>query len=203
MKYFLITGIILIVGISYENNLHVSLATNSTDNTDIIGLPKNLTSLGTLVGGIAAAVGVPITVITSYYQKKQQRLHSMMEVFKLLNDNEHRHARFLVFQTYKEYKNGKKDAFENKAISKEISMVRADFDQIGILIENKLVPKQVFLRAYWNTVLVCWMSLKEHIHQERLRRDYPSYMTYFEKLSNDAKAYWKKHHPETRDIKVY
>jgi hypothetical protein len=81
-------------------------------------------------------------------------------------------------------------------------MVRADFDQMGILLVNNLIPKDVFLGAYWHTVLLCWKALKQNIANERDVRANPSYMQYFQKLKVEAESYWREHHSEVKEIKL-
>ena len=173
---------------------------DSSTQSELSSKFTNLGILGPLLGGVAVAVGLPISAITSYYQRKQQRLNSMIEIFKLLNNEEHRKARRKVYAAYTKGEIADKVTDD---LNVDISIVRADFDQVGILVENKFVPKKMLLEAYWNTVLVSWKSLEDHIQRERTRRDYPSYMKYFEGLRKDAYRYWKKYHPETRHIKVW
>jgi hypothetical protein len=38
-------------------------------------------------------------------------------------------------------------------------MVRADFNQMGSLINNGLIPERPFLEQYYNTILISWKAL--------------------------------------------
>jgi hypothetical protein len=88
-----------------------------------------------------------------------------------------------------------REAFQDENIKKSIAMVRADMDQIGTLYHHNLIPREIFLEAYWNTVLICWKALRENIEEERIQRGYPTYMKYFEELKEECESYGKKYHP--------
>ncbi len=96
-----------------------------------------------------------------------------------------------------------RDIFNSDGVRQDAAMVRADLDQIGMLVDNGLIPKKMFLKVYWNTVLICWKALKDDIEQQRKNRDYPSYMYYFEKLNGMAYKYWKKKEKGTKLPKVF
>jgi hypothetical protein len=130
-------------------------------------------------------------------------MDSLMEVFKILNEDDHRKARRTTYKVFKEYESGILDAFSKKGVEGEIAKVRADMDQMGTLVHHNLIPRKVFLEAYWNTILVCWKALENNIEQERIRRQYPTYMKYFQELKDQARRYWKKYHTEVRHIDVY
>jgi len=63
------------------------------------------------------------------------------------------------------------------------------------MIKNELLEKQTFLDVYANTVLLCWKSLEEHIQDERVKRNYPTYMQFFEYLYEESKTYWQQKYP--------
>ena len=86
-------------------------------------------------------------------------------------------------------------------ITKMLPMVRADMDQMGLLIHQELIDKNIFLQAYWNTVLVCWKALKDDIKREQIEREYPSYMEHFRWLNDEAMEYRRLRHPDSK-IKV-
>jgi hypothetical protein len=158
-----------------------------------------------VIGSIATAVGVGVASITIYYQKKQYKLSALIEVFKLLNSSDHREARKIIYGKYK----GKADIHSSsfrEALAKQENtdiiiqdsqaMVRADFDQMGALSKNELIPECPFLDAYWHTVLMCWKALEGDIVGQRNQRQNPAYMKNFEELKNKAEAYRKKVHAD-------
>jgi cellulose synthase/poly-beta-1,6-N-acetylglucosamine synthase-like glycosyltransferase len=165
-----------------------------------------------LVPIITTLIGAFITIVVFYFQRKQQRvsaeyqekqlnLSAMMEVFKILNNDEHRQARENVYSACKQFDQGQKEIFQNENIRKNAAMVRADFDEIGLLIQNGLVPKDMFLSAYWNTVIISWKALKDDIAKERLRRKYSMYMAFFEQLYQEAEDYAKENGMDTKTWK--
>jgi len=167
--------------------------------------------LATFLGLIVAAVGVIVAIITFYYQRKQYELGALIEAFKLLNSPDHREARTITYGKFK----GKSDIrssrirealarHENTDILMEESqaMVRADFDQMGALIKNKLIPETAFLDVYWHTVLMCWKALENEIKEQRNQRQNPPYMINFEELKKRAESYRKKVHQDV-PIEIY
>lgn len=63
-------------------------------------------------------------------------------------------------------------------------------DQMGLLIDDGLLDEVMFLKAYWNTVLVSWKALEENINQERSKRTgYKSYMKNFQELKDKARRF--------------
>ncbi len=70
-------------------------------------------------------------------------------------------------------------------------IVKADFDQIGSLVENKAVPRDEFLKIYWFEVLKIWKVLfKDEI--ENIRAMDPGYMRKFETLKDWAEQHQKQ-----------
>ena len=63
-------------------------------------------------------------------------------------------------------------------------MVLADFDQMGSLIENKLIPKDPFLQAYWNTII----SSYEVLEVSKEKRDF---YNHFKDLYSKSKSFQK------------
>ena len=76
------------------------------------------------------------------------------------------------------------------AIQKESAeIVKADFDEIGSLIENKSVPGKEFLKRYWLEVLKSWTVLCDEI--QKIRQIDPNYMENFGKVKRRAEGYRK------------
>jgi uncharacterized protein YqgQ len=147
--------------------------------------------------GIASAV---ISAFTIYFRKKQYEvtakqynLNALLEVFQLLNNDTHRKARQAVYRHHRSKLDGKNPNEED--VHQEIAMVRSDFDMIGTFIRNELIPKEVFLDAYWDTTLVCWNALEDNIRKEREIRQNQHYMANFEYLASEAKQYKEKYMP--------
>ena len=64
-----------------------------------------------------------------------------MEAFKLLNNQDHRAAREDVYNLYKQYEsNSDLSIFEHKSVE----IVRADFDEIGSLVNQEVCKRKEF-----------------------------------------------------------
>lgn len=195
------TEAIFFIFILYANGSILDERTNSNDLNLTSNFLINLTQLIPLIASIAATIGLPVSLITFYYQKKQQKFNALIEVFQLLNNEEHRQARAKVYDVYKQFSEGNVSAFKENQST--IAMVRADFDQMGTLIDNNLIPKKIFLEVYWHTILISWKALEKNIEDEIRIRANPSYMKYFKKLKDEAENYWQKNHPEVKYLKIY
>jgi hypothetical protein len=138
--------------------------TNSTDiNQPWWTSPDWLTAIGTVGTVIIAS----IVAIASYNTtRKSEQSRALTDVFRLLDDNAHRNARRRIVNLYGEKDErrikkilaimglkkddiGREDAIYRE--SKEI--VKADFNEIGSLLENKLILRNEFLKIYWLDLL--------------------------------------------------
>ena len=158
------------------------------------------------IASYIAIAAVAVSAITYRYQRKQYRFSALAEVFKLLNDEKHRVARRVVYNFYKGREGcvgslslldlGFPEGTPTNHIIKEYqAIVRNDFNQIGSLIKNKLLPEKAFMDTYWYAILRCWMALEAEIRKERDTRGHPSYMKNFEDLYNRSDRYRCKKYP--------
>jgi hypothetical protein len=72
-------------------------------------------------------------------------------------------------------------------------MVRADFDQMGMLVKKGAIYKNEFLEAYGYNAYQCWEMLKDQIIYERSSvsdRKFDMYMKNYEDIAMDALQYW-------------
>jgi len=145
-------------------------------------------------------------------QKEKNKREALIEVFKLLNDNAHRNARRRVHRLRNassiEQKREilydmnacRKDDLDPKieAIhteSKEI--VKADFEQIGALVKQQLVPQDDFIEIYWHTIILSWNDLDGEIKKMKVAN--PSYMRNFGDLKIKADEYREKNHNNLKE----
>lgn len=169
-----------------------------TDTTSIIELLNQQSSTEFwLVVGTFAAVGVTVVgiLISSWLQNRHTKLSALLEVFKLLNDEDARNYRkFLFMDLY--YREHNEQSSRNPEQFDELAQkVRADFDQVGSLVREKLVPKNAFLRVYWDTTIRSWNALHTNVMNERNVRNNTTYMENFEWLNRKANEYKARHHP--------
>lgn len=86
-----------------------------------------------------------------------------LKAFEILNDNAHRNARIRLYRAAEipdeAAKNahlralGVEDKHLRTIIKESENIVLADFDQMGTLVKNKLLPVNEFLKVYWNTII--------------------------------------------------
>jgi hypothetical protein len=151
---------------------------------------------------IVGAAAVAVSIITYVYQRKQLKLNSLMEVFKVLNLPDHREARKV---TYGEKTHASYDILkitrpevdgtllgEIERVSTDI--VKGDMNNAATLIYHGLMDESIFLEEYWWIVLRCWDSVKDTVIQRRSSGTGAlSYMRNLEKLTSKAEEYAKEH----------
>jgi hypothetical protein len=119
---------------------------------------------------------------------KQRELVGLLEAFRLLDSPEHRKSRKKVFEKYFEFlKERNPNVFTGVT---EIGDVMADFDVIGKLVEKENISRDDFLNVYGSLVYRCWRLLEVHIEQERKSREFPKFMSNFERLAIEGYHYW-------------
>jgi hypothetical protein len=138
-------------------------------------------------------VAIAISLFAYFGQRKQNKFVTLVEVFKLLNSHDERKARKLIYSAYRQKSRNDgiieaSDLPEND-LRESIERIRADFDQIGSLNENKLIPEKAFLDSCWDPTIRCWKCLEDDIKNERKERNNNNYMKYFESLYNKAEKY--------------
>ena len=74
--------------------------------------------------------------------------------------------------------------FVQPDVKNDVELVKADFDQVGALVKNKLIDKCTILDTYGLTIVDCWRHLEEHI--KSLAKDNPKYMSNFKSIAEEA-----------------
>lgn len=152
---------------------------SSFDLSQFIGLAPVIVAIVGISSGIA-------TWATHYYQKKQYKLNALIGAFEQLNDLEHRHARSKIYEIFTAWGGANRYLSELNQFSDCVELVKADFDQIGSLIKNKLVDKQVFLDVYGTTIINYWQYLRDEIEGQKNARKDQLYMKNFKWLVDEA-----------------
>jgi hypothetical protein len=152
---------------------------------------------------VALFVGIGSIVvgfITYSFQNKQHKLNGLLEAFKLLNDEKHRLAREHVYTLGDKYEKEKDvGIFRSKGEKEYVEIVRADFDQLGMLVKRKSILKDSFLEAYGYNAFRCWECLEDHVLEQREIRQFPAYMRNFEYIAQESEIYWRE--VEEQDLK--
>jgi len=147
-------------------------------------------ALSTCVVGISTIVSVILYIRD---RDKQNQTTLTLEVFKLLNDDDHRIARKLTYEVYGKFKTSNDiKVFDDESHRRFINMTANDLDHVGSLIKNSPSIKKTFFDIYADTVIICWKALEEHIKAERNKRKANFYMKFFEWLNNKAITYWRQ-----------
>jgi len=126
-----------------------------------------------------------------------KELMVLIEVLRILRNEENRKARRIVYKTYLQYeKNKNLNIFQKPKIKSFIDLVKGDFDEIGFWMNTGLLKKEPFFALYSDTVRRSWIALKPNIVFERKQRKEKKsknkstiFMNYFEYLANKAKKY--------------
>ncbi len=121
----------------------------------------------------------------------------LIEVMRILRNEENRKARRIVYTTYLQYKKNKNlNIFKKPKNKSFIDLVKGDLDEIGFWMSIGLLKKEPFFSLYSDTVRRSWIALKPNIVFERKQRKEKNsknkstiFMNYFEYLANQAKKY--------------
>ena len=151
---------------------------------------------------IVGAAGFTVSLITYIYQRKQLKLNSLMEVFKVLNLPNHREARKVTYgkgtdASYEILEISRADPKHEEIERVSTDMVKGDMNNAATLIYHGLMDESIFLEEYWWIVLRCWDSVKDSVYKRRESGTGAlSYMRNLEKLNTKAEDYAKKHFKE-------
>jgi hypothetical protein len=147
--------------------------------------------------------------------KKNLQMRGLVLVFEKLNGDKQRYARKKIFSAYYQcLKQEEKpteftpDNFKdhpvynivdfNKSVLTYAENVRADLEEIAVMIKNELVEKEAYFDAYWGSMLRCFMALHGFIEATRDKSGTKHYTTYLEQQSYDALRYWRDKHPDSK-----
>jgi hypothetical protein len=186
-----------------KDPMTISVTENAADaNTDGFDASDILEGI-LIITDIAGVAIVGLVIVTVYYQKRERKFDGMMEVFKLLNGTEQRESRLKLFEAYHMYEKTKDlGIFQTEIYRKYVERTIHDMDEIGSLVRNGLVSKDLFFDVFWNTTIRCWNASKEFVDYRRSSRHFPHYMINFETLAKEAESYGKKYHGHASDLSV-
>ena len=149
----------------------------------------DLALIGLLISILSFIGAVIIAFVSVRYFRKQHTINGLQDAFKILNNSEHRNSRKKVYELHHEFQEtGNLYIFHDVP---EVENFRADFDVIGVLVKNKNIDKNLFLREYGLVVYRCWVCLEPSIMKERQRRDVKAFMENFEWLSEQSRKFWE------------
>ena len=150
---------------------------------------------------IIATIGVSVSLITFFYQRKQLQLRGLVEVVRDFHLPAHREARNIAYHGKRAISPetfgilGLEPEDTDQAIKLSQEIIRNDLNNAATLIRHRLVNESIFLQEYWWIVLRTWDSLKVDILARRNAEDGSSeYMLSLEKLKDKAEKFASKHH---------
>jgi hypothetical protein len=163
-----------------------------------------------IILGIISPVVTAVIGLIAYKMIKKQfasaqtqhQVQGLLDAFKILDTDEHRNSRSMVYALYFEYLDTKQlKSFKG---SKDVESVRGAFDVMGILVKTENIHKNDFLEMYGVLAYRCWQCLKADIENERDSRNFPKFMYYFQWLANASHNYWFQNNDvDLSRIKLY
>ena len=137
---------------------------------------------------------------TIAYSRKQHERTSIIDIFHMLNDPKHKSAEENIIHAYK----------ENRLMSLQhivtayndlANVVKRNYDQIGVLIDEDLIPRVPYYLTFGARTVESYRVLYDEIkNRRRLEKGY--FMARFHNLAIDCLNYWhdnelQKVHPIT------
>jgi hypothetical protein len=157
----------------------------------------SLLVIGTFMIAIGTVIGLSLSIII---QKKESRLHTALEILKMLGTERSRKSRILVYEAYGIYKKDKNlSIFDAKISDKDFQMatgsLKLDFDLVGTILHKRHEFLDDFLDAWLHPTITCYKCLKDNIEDERKKFNYKDHMKHFEWLYKRAENEWEKRYP--------
>jgi len=124
----------------------------------------------------------------------------LMEVLKILRDEQNRESRKIIYETYLDSSDKHNPMiFSSQKIRQYVEKINGDFDEIGFLIEFGYLKELPFFHLYSDVICRLWDILNPYIFAERKYRkninsDHQTsddFLQFFEKLAKRALSYRK------------
>ena len=181
----------------------INVAENAADANTVGFDASNILEGILIITDIAGVAIVGLVIATVYYQKRERKFAGLIAVFKLLNGKEQRESRLKLYEAYHMYKKTNDlGLFQSEIYREYVERTIDDMDEIGSLVRNGLVSKDLFFDVFWNTTIRCWNASKEVVDYRRSSRQFPHYVINFERLAKEAELYGKKYHGHASDSSV-
>jgi len=158
---------------------------------------SGLLVVATFIVAIGTVTGISITV---RIQKKELRLHTELEILKILGGERSRTSRILVYEAYRIYKKDKSlSIFDAKMPNKDFQMatgsLKLDFDLVGSILYKRHEFLDDFLDTWLQPTITCYKCLKDNIDDVEKKLNYGDYMKFFKWLYERAESEWKIRYP--------
>lgn len=150
--------------------------------------------IASLVIPVISIIAVIIVGVLSWqYSKKQHERSAMQYVFELLQQSGHKGAERNIRDKYKDKK---LNEITDESDSSPASVIKRNYDQIGAMINSKLIPFEQYCVSFGILTIVSYVILKDMIEKERI--DHKYHMAYFTNLAIDCFDFWNKQKGESK-----
>jgi len=137
---------------------------------------------------LAPIVATTIAAFTIHYAKKSHKRIAMMDVFHMINNDLQKTTEDKIIKLFKEEKLD--EGLKNQEFYEYVKKVWRNYDQIGSLIKNGLIPKKEFYNLFGIKMTALYFCLLLEI--ERRRKTKPFSLLYFTNMAIDFFEYWTK-----------
>ena len=135
----------------------------------------------------SAMVGI-IAIFTIYYSKRTHERTAMMDVFHMINVDKNKQTEDSIIKYFEE---GTLDEhLKESEYYEDVRKVWRIYDQIGLLITQKLIPKNAFYSLVGLKMVTLSFCLSHGITQRRLTR--PRSLGFFTNMALDCFNYYNK-----------
>jgi len=160
--------------------------TNYTEPIIIRANDLPFTILQLIIPVVASAF---IALFTIRYSNKSHQRNAMMDVFHMLNEGKNKETEDDMI---KHFRNGNFDKYlkDYPEFYDDVRKVWRTYDQIGILISKRLIPKKEFYLLVGLKMVALYLCSHNEIQNRRITR--PRSMTYFSNMSIDCFEFYEK-----------
>lgn len=140
---------------------------------------------------VLAVATIMIGFFTIQFSQKQNQRNALMEIFKMLNNEEHKYSETQIIDRFRQG-----DLYNVGMIPDiwlpSVKVVMRNYDQLGLLVSKRgLIPKKDdILDMFGTLVVVSHLVLFQEINRRRLTQERYSMMN-FTHLAIDCYKYWK------------
>ena len=142
------------------------------------------------IATLVEATVVTVTAILVYIQLKEmaaaRSLEALSRVFDTVTTEEMSEARrYVLNQELPPPGEAPPEAY------RKMHKVWVSFDNLGLLVDHRMLPEEIALDMFYDTVVECWQKLEPHIQHERDTRG-TKYQKFFEDLYHRSVEHSRK-----------
>lgn len=140
---------------------------------NITFIPDNPIELLTLEFTILGTYSAIMFAIANRFHKfKELQVNTLSRVFQLLSTEDVRKARRIVHEEYCRLKKSSlpikfEKSKENPNLEDQVDLVLSSFDQVSVLVLNRLIDKELFYDTYGEMIVRDWKTLETEIIQRQ------------------------------------